>query len=486
MKTKQTFQIGLLWAIVAGTGALGFATDSGSSGEPPNVILIFADDLGYGDLGIFGHPTIRTPNLDRLAGEGMKLTSFYVAASVCTPSRAGLLTGRLPVRNGMAGDEKARVLYPDDKGGLQPEEITIAEVLKGQGYATACIGKWHLGAKPEYMPNNQGFDYYYGLPYSNDMNIDPGHPRRASSMNPNADWHWWDMPLMRNGEVIERPVNQDTLSKRYAEEAVHFIKTHRTGPFFLYLAHSMPHVPLFASDDFRDRSLRGRFGDTVEEIDWGVGEIIRTLREERMESKTLVIFTSDNGPWLRMELAGGSAGLLRDGKGGCWEGGFRVPALVWWPGKVPAGSIYSGIVSTLDLFPTLAGLAGGAVPADREIDGFDMREGFLKGQPSPRDTYYFYRGNELYAIRQGPWKAHFKTWDGYSPVPAEAHQPPLLYNLDEDPSEQFDQAADHPEIIKQLTDEFEQHMEQMSPGLPQYYSLSPVWSRLGEALEKVE
>ncbi len=443
--------------------------------EKPNFIIVFADDLGYGDLGCFGHPTIRTPHLDQMATEGMKLTSFYVAAPVCTPSRAGLLTGRLPVRSGMSGGGDKRVLYPGDEGGLPPEEITIAELLQDAGYATACIGKWHLGDKPEYMPNSQGFDYFFGLPYSNDMNIEEGHPRHASSMDPDADFHWWDVPLMRNGEIIERPADQNTLTRRYAQESVSFIKEHQDQPFFIYLAQTMPHVPLFASDDFRNESSRGRYGDVVEEIDWCVGEIIRTLRETGLAENTLVVFTSDNGPWLRKKFAGGSAGLLRDGKGSTWEGGQREPTIAWWPGRVPAGTVNSGIASTMDLFTTAVHLAGGKVPQDRVIDGMNLSELLFHDKAGPRNLFFYYRGDQLCAIRKGPWKAHFNTWDGYSKVPPESHNPPLLYNLDQDPSEQHDIAADHPDVVKDLIQEAKGHLEAVTPGEPQYYELSPSW-----------
>jgi arylsulfatase A-like enzyme len=467
----------LLGFAIAGMNS-GEAGDLGGHEDQPNIVVIFTDDLGYGDLGSFGHPTIQTPHLDRLAAEGMKLTSFYVASSVCTPSRAALLTGRLPVRSGMSGDAKRRVLYPHHEGGLPANEVTLAEAMQEAGYATGCIGKWHLGVGEEHIPNSQGFDYYYGLLYSNDMNIEEGRHRRSASMNPNADPAWYDIPLYRNRDIIERPVDQNTLTKRYTEESVKFIRENRNRSFFLYLAHSMPHVPLFASAAFKDRSVRGRYGDTIEEIDGGVGAIIQALREEGLAEKTLLIFTSDNGPWLRMEIYGGSAGLLRDGKGGCWEGGFRVPAIAWWPGRIEAGAVCSDMMSTMDLWPTLVGIAGAKVPEDRVMDGIDMSATLLGKEANSRQLFYFYRGNELYAVRKGSYKAHFKTWDGYSSVPTESHDPPLLFNLDKDPSEMHNIAAGNETIVRELVEAAEQHTASVVPGEPQFYTLSPVWDTL--------
>lgn len=435
----------------------------------PNIIIINADDMGYGDLGVYGHPSIRTPELDTMAHQGLKLSNFYAAASVCTPSRAGLLTGRLPIRSGMSGDKKDRVLYPDAAGGLPPEEITIAEVLKKHGYATCMVGKWHLGDRPRYLPTNQGFDAYYGIPYSNDMNIVEGRPRHRSGIDPDADFMWWDVPLMRNADVIERPVNQATLTLRYTKEALAFIKKNHERPFFLYLAHSMPHVPLFASDEFRDTSARGRYGDTIEEIDWGVGQLLQSLRKQGIADQTLVIFTSDNGPWLKKEIAGGSAGLLRDGKGGTWEGGYRVPGIVWWPGKLGRGRVSGEIASQLDLFTTCIRLAGAEIPQDRVIDGVDLRPLLMDTGPSPRDRIHYYRGNELYAIRKGSFKAHFETWDGYTKVPSKHHDPALLFDLGRDPGEQFDIAAGHEAIVRELTLAAEAHRQAVVPGKPQFY-----------------
>lgn len=414
----------------------------------PNIIIFFADDLGYGDLGIYGHPTIRTPHLDRMASEGMKWTQFYVAASVCSPSRAALLTGRLPVRNGMAGETR-HVFFPNSAGGLPQEELTLAEALKEQGYATACIGKWHLGHLPEYLPTEHGFDYYYGLPYSNDMHVE----RRGDP----------PVPLLRNKQIIEQPAQQETLTARYTEEAMQFIRRYRDQPFFLYLPYTFPHVPLFASDRFLGKSPRGLYGDVVEEIDWSVGQIIQLLRELNLHENTLVVFTSDNGPWLTEGLDGGSAGLLRNGKGSTWDGGMRVPCITWWPGIIPAGTVNNALGTSMDLFATAVDLAGGKLPRDRAFDGVSLIS-LLRGGTTPvREVVYFYRGTELRALRHGPWKAHFVTQEPYTGQSPEYHDPPLLYHLDRDPSEVFNVAAENPEALSEIKKIVDKHREHLVP-----------------------
>lgn len=414
----------------------------------PNVIIIFADDLGYGDLTCYGHPTIRTPNLDRMAAEGMRFTSFYVAASVCTPSRAGLLTGRYPVRSGMTSS-KRRVLFPDSGGGLPASEITIAEVLKSIGYATACIGKWHLGHLPQFLPTTQGFDYYYGIPYSNDMDRIANTPKgRNIFWEPKIEY--WNVPIMRNTKVIERPADQHTITKRYTEETIKFIKKNKGNPFFIYMAHNMPHIPLFASKNFQGTSKRGLYGDVVEEIDWSVGQILATLKEEGIDDNTIVIFTSDNGPWLVFGTHGGSAGLLREGKGSTWEGGMRVPGIMRWPGQIKGGQVTSEMASTLDLLPTIAKIAGGKTPTDRVIDGYDLSPLLFNKGPSPRKSMMFYRGTELFAVRHGPHKAHFITQPGYGGGKKEVHETPLVFNVEIDPSEKQNVAKDNAKVIEEI------------------------------------
>ena len=428
--------------------------------QKPNIVIVFADDLGYGDLATYGHPTIQTPNFDRMASEGMKFTQFYSAASVCTPSRAGLLTGRLPVRSGMASDAR-RVLFPDSKYGLPAEEITIAEALKEQGYATAAIGKWHLGHHEQYLPTNHGFDTYYGIPYSNDMDRVVGGEWKEIFWEPKSEY--WNVPLIRDLEVIERPAQQETITKRYTEETVKFIKEHKDQPFFVYLAHSMVHVPLFASDAFNGKSRRGLYGDTIEEMDWGIGQIMQTLEAEGIDENTLVFFTSDNGPWLTFYTHGGSAGLLRGGKGMTWEGGVREPGLAWWPGTIPAGTVQPVVASTMDLFTTALTMGGASIPDDRIIDGKNLLP-ILKGESvdEVHEGYIYYRGVRIFAARKGSWKAHFMTqWAYESDNQYTEHDPPLLFNLDLDPSEQYDVAEDHPEVIAEIREMVKVHQEAM-------------------------
>jgi arylsulfatase A-like enzyme len=428
---------------------------------PPNVVVIYADDLGYGDLGCYGHPTLRTPHLDRMAAEGMRFTTFYSAAEVCTPSRAALLTGRLPPRNGMGSDTR-RVLFPNSAGGLPEPEITLAEGLKAKGYATACVGKWHLGHLPQYLPMRHGFDSYFGIPYSNDMDR-VADPKRGRAIFFEPKIEYWNVPLLRNDDVAERPADQRTLTKRYTEEAVRFIRANKERPFFLYLAHTMPHVPLFASEAFAGKSPRGLYGDVVEELDWSVGQVLQTLRTEGLQGRTLVIFSSDNGPWLTFNQHGGSAGLLRDGKGSTYEGGMRVPGIFWWPGRIPAGAVTREMASTLDVFPTCLKLAGATVPSDRLLDGYDLTPVLLGTGPSPRDTMFYYRGTQLYAVRKGPFKAHFITRSGYGSDKPQVHEPPLLYHLEQDPSERFDVAKEHAEVIADIKKEVAAHRAALRP-----------------------
>jgi arylsulfatase A len=452
------FTVVLGLAYVLGVHASAFSAE-----RPPNIVVIFADDLGYGDLSCYGHPTIRTPELDRMAREGMRFTQFYSAAEVCTPSRAGLLTGRLPPRSGMCG--KRRVAFPNTKGGLPADEITVAELLKSRGYATACIGKWHLGHLPEYLPTRNGFDTFFGLPYSNDMDrtadATPGH--RAIAEPKVAFFH---VPLMRNEEIIERPADQHTLTERYTDEAVKFIHEHRDQPFFLYLPHTMPHVPLFASEKYAGKSARGIYGDVVEELDANIGRLLQTLREEKLAENTLVLFTSDNGPWLTQSELGCSAGLLRDGKGSTWEGGMREPALVWWPGTVPAGVVSHELACTTDLFATAAALSGAEMPTDRPYDSYDLSPLLRGAGKSPRESMFYYRGFDLMAVRVGPWKAHYRTQPGYGGGPTE-HQRPQLFNLMVDPSEKYDVGAQHADVLKRIAAVRDEHLAKMKPAVSQ-------------------
>lgn len=427
-----------------------------ATAKTPNIVVIFCDDLGYGDLACFGHPTIATPHLDQMANEGMKLTQFYSAAPVCTPSRAALLTGRLPMRNGMCSN-KRRVLFPNSNGGIPKNEVTIAEQLKRAGYATACIGKWHLGHHAQFLPTNNGFDYYFGIPYSNDMDRVNDSPKGRGAFN-DPQVEFWNVPLMQNEEIIERPADQTTITKRYTEKAVEFIKSNQDGPYFLYLPHSMPHVPLFRSEAFTNKSLRGLYGDVIEEIDWSVGQILETIRRSPAADNTLVFFTSDNGPWLIFNEQGGSAGLLRDGKGSTWEGGMREPTLAWWPGTIAPGSVSRQLASTMDIFATASELAQVKLPEDRILDSYDLTP-VLQGGPSQRKAVFYYRGYRLMAVRHGDWKMHLMTQDAYGQPQPVKHDTPLLFNLHEDPSEKWDVSKEHPNVVKQLTEVVQEHLK---------------------------
>ena len=376
MKSNEArLKKGILWLVAFMWSSMGFFLVADET--PPNIVLIFTDDQGYQDIGCFGSPLIKTPNLDRMAEEGVRLTDFYSANSVCSPSRAALLTGCYPNRVGVTG-----VLFPRHSTGLNPSETTIAEILGERGYATACFGKWHLGHKKPFLPTNHGFDSYFGIPYSNDMSIDPTMAisatvrwREGASLEqfrkskPKKNW----VPLFENGQVVEYPADQTTLTQRYTERALAFIESNKERPFFLYLPHTMPHIPLFASDGFRGKSARGPYGDTIEEIDDSVGQILAALDRHSIADKTLVIYTSDNGPWKLTGGRGGSAYPLRGYKFSTYEGGMRVPCIMRWPSKIPAGSVCREIAATIDLLPTLSRLAGCELPTDVVIDGRDIR-----------------------------------------------------------------------------------------------------------------
>jgi arylsulfatase A-like enzyme len=409
--------------------------------EKPNFVVIYCDDLGYADIGCFGSKKHRTPNIDRLAKEGTRFTSFYVTAPVCTPSRSSLMTGCYPRRVNMHQDARGGwVLFPIASKGLNPQEITVAEVLKEQGYATACVGKWHLGDQSQFLPHKQGFDQYFGIPYSNDMGVKQRRPKQ----NP-------PLPLMRNDTVIEAPVDQTTVTRRYAEEAVRFISENKDRPFFLYLPHTMPHNPVNSSPAFRGKSANGGYGDCVEEIDWATGEILKTLKKHDLDKKTLVIFTSDNGAASRW---GGSNLPLRGFKGTTWEGGMRVCCVMRWTGHVPAGGVCDEVASTLDILPTFAKLAGTSEPSDRPIDGNDIRPLILgeKGAKSPHKAFFYYRVSQLQAVRSGKWKLHLaRTQPGRKKKKQPAkRQPVQLYDLDADIGETKNVAAAHADVVKRL------------------------------------
>jgi arylsulfatase A-like enzyme len=385
-----------------------------AASRPPNFIVIFTDDQGYQDVGCFGSPDIATPNLDRMAAEGVRFTDFYTAAPVCSPARAAILTGCYPPRVGVT-----KVLFPNSRVGLNPDEITIADLLRTRGYATACVGKWHLGHLPEFLPTRQGFDSYFGIPYSNDMK---------------------PTPLMRDTSVVEEPARQETLTRRYTEEAVRFIAANRKRPFFVYLAHTFPHVPLHAAAAFKGKSRRGRYGDTIEEIDWGVGELIRCLKKLGLDRDTLIVFTSDNGPWLGKGKNGGSALPLRGGKFSTWEGGMRMPTIMRWPGTMPAGKTCREVAATIDLLPTFAALARARLPTDRVIDGRNILPLIQKPEraKSPHQGFYYYKGGNLQAVRSGTWKLRKEG------------RAPALYDLARDIGEEKDVSAQNPAVARQL------------------------------------
>jgi len=363
--------------------------------DKPNIIIFFTDDQGYGDLGCYGASGFKTPHLDYLAEEGIRFSDFYVAASVCTPSRAALLTGKYPVRVGL----HKGVLSPYSKHGLSTDETILPELLKPLGYKTACIGKWHLGHLEQFMPIRQGFEYFYGVPYSNDMD---GHYYRHN------DFQSAPLPLYRNEQKIQEGIDQDLLTGMWTDAAVEFIQANRESPFFLYLAHNMPHTPWHASESFRGSSLRGLYGDVIQELDQSMGTLIEALKENGLYENTIIIFTSDNGPVTRL-LNGGSAGPLRGSKATTWEGGMRVPAIISWPGRIPAGISCTQPVSTLDLLPTLLALGGGELPEGHVGDGRDIRKILFKPEKDaglPFELLYYSRDGKLEAFRQGKWKMH--------------------------------------------------------------------------------
>lgn len=413
---------------------------AGKSEGKLNVIIIFTDDQGYQDLGCFGSPDIRTPRIDRMAKEGMRLTSFYSANPVCSASRAALLTGCYPKR---VLAEKT-VLFPRDVVGLNPQETTIADLFQQDGYATASVGKWHLGHHPEFLPTRQGFDSYFGIPYSNDMSHPIGVKRPMYGL---WDKYWkdlnsndlWQTPLIRDEKIIEHPVDQHTITRRYTDEAISFIQksTKAKKPFFLYLAHSMPHVPLYLPRDIHDVDSNYPYKDVIEHIDEQVGRIYDSLHQLNLQDDTIVVYTSDNGPWLRFDHHGGQALPLREGKGTTYEGGMRVPCVVWGPGRIPAGTQSNEIISTIDLLPTLSALGGVTVQTHGPIDGLDQSALLLGKGPSVRNEFLYYT-KQVQALRQGKYKLR-KANNGIE-----------LYDLEADVGEQKNLAKQEPEKAKEL------------------------------------
>lgn len=413
--------------------------------RPPNIVLVFADDLGYADLGCFGSTKIRTPNIDSIARDGIRLTNFHVPQAVCSASRTALLTGCYPNRVGILG-----ALGPNSKNGIKDSENLLSEYLKKLGYSTAIFGKWHLGDSAQYSPIRHGFDTYFGLPYSNDMW--PNHPT-AKNFPP--------LPLRHDDKVLELNPDQSKLTGWYTERGVKFIEANKDKPFFLYMPHSMPHVPIYASEKFKGKSSHGLYGDVIEEIDSSVGTILETLKKHSLDKNTLVIFTSDNGPWLSYGNHGGSRGVLREGKGTEFEGGVRVPFVARWPGKIPAASISNEPTMTIDLLPTLVAYAGGVVLEEPKIDGKNI-SAVLEARPgakSPQEAYYFYWGDALHAVTSEKWKLHFPHpylhiieggKDG-KPGKGETRKIELsLFDLDADISESKNVADQNPEVVKKL------------------------------------
>ncbi len=435
--------------------------------RPPNVIVIFADDQGYADAGVYGAEGFETPNLDRMAAEGVRFTSFYAVNPACTPSRAALLTGMYPERVGLP-----EVLFPRAKIGLNPDEWTVAELLKTRGYATAAIGKWHLGDHPVFLPTNHGFDSYFGIPYSNDMSPDSlNNPRPNASVYP-------PLPLVRDTTVVEREPDQSLLTGRYTEEAIRFIESNRDQPFFLYVAHSFPHVPLWASDRFRGSTVRGLYGDVISEIDASVGDILAALDRLRLDEETIVFYTSDNGPWLVMGNHGGSAGPYREGKATTFEGGHRVPGIVRWPGRIPGGAVSGELVTAMDLAPTIARLAGADLPEGLTFDGHDL-SGLLENPESassPYDHFYYFRSGQLRGVRSGRWKLHvphtFASMDGgvagRDGMPGQYNYRefgPALFDLESDPGELNDVFDQHPDVVDRLMQLVEQGRMELGDSL---------------------
>ncbi len=437
-----------------------FLTNINGQKKQPNIIIILTDDQGYQDLGCFGSPDISTPNLDNMANDGVRFTDFYVASSVCSPSRAALLTGKYPENVGVP-----KVLFPNrykGKIGLDPKHITIAEILKPIGYATKAVGKWHLGDREKYLPTNQGFDTYFGIPYSNDMTSSKDMSyaenclfREGYSLG-NIKYEKGKVPLMRDKKCIEIPVDQTTITKRYTDESIQFISesAKKRQPFFLYLAHSMPHVPLFVSKKFRGKSKRGIYGDVIQEIDYNIGRILDHLKKLEIDENTLIVFTSDNGPWLVRREKGGCALPLFEGKMTHFEGGYRVPAIMKWPTMIPKGKVCNKLITTMDLMPTIAKITGVKLSSNMVIDGKDILDiiQVQKGSKTPHQ-YFFYQD---FAVRSGNWKYHDKMIYKV-PKTAREEKGPALYNLKNDIGETINLIKKYPEIAAKLSKALKEH-----------------------------
>ena len=416
-----------------------------------NVVLIFADDQGYGDLGCFGSKKIKTPNIDQMAKEGRKFTNFMVASPVCTPSRAALLTGCYPKRVGL----HQHVLFPSSNKGLHPKEYTLADHFKSQGYATACYGKWHLGHHPETLPRQNGFDHYFGIPYSNDMNHpdNKGKPKGGPDgmdilwNDPESTLTKWKTPLIENEKIVELPVDQRTITRRCTDKAISFIQKNKDKPFFVYIPHSMPHIPLYVPDEIRDPNPLNAYTCVIEHIDSEVGRIIKTIKNLKLDKNTIVIYTTDNGPWLPFKHHGGSAGPLREGKGTTFEGGQRVPCVMWGPSRIPAGSVCEELMGTIDLLPSLASIIQKSLPSQNKIDGIDASHLILGTGTTPRKEFLHYTSRgELEGIRSGDWKLLRKK-----PRNKKQEETIMLFNLSKDVGEENNLATEQPAIVARLS-----------------------------------
>jgi arylsulfatase A-like enzyme len=432
-----------------------FAAPALAQDRLPNFILINCDDLGYADVGCYGSSKQKTPNIDRLAAEGLKLTSFYSTSGVCTPSRTSLMTGCYPRRVSMHTNGVGYwVLFPGNARGLHPDETTIAEIAKSKGYATMCIGKWHLGDQPPFLPTKQGFDHYFGIPFSNDM----GQTRADGQIDKTK----LPTPLLRDETLLEQEPDQTQLTKRYTDEAIKFIRSNAAKPFFLYLPHSFPHWPHYASEQFKGKSANGVYGDCIEELDWSTGEVLKTLADLKLEKDTLVFFTSDNGGVLR---SGASNAPLKGAKATSFEGGHRVPGILWGPGRIKPGQVSDKVVSTIDLLPSFAHLIGAALP-QRKIDGHNVCDLFANPSevksPYDDDGYLYYFEGHLQAVRSGPWKLRVaKDAPKQQSTPLEQ---PELYNLDQDPGEAKNIAAGHADVIARLMPMIEKARHEIGDG----------------------